>query len=82
MITERERREARLARRLWELGKGDLLVGVTEPGDVKRRIRAAILGENLGQSISHVVAFRKDGVTLEQAFTATYGEPLIKEKAA
>jgi hypothetical protein len=82
VITSTERREARLARRLWELGKPDVFSGVTKPGDVKKRIRSAILGANLGQSIGHIVAFQRDGVTLEQAFAATYNEPLIQEKAA
>ena len=81
MITSTERREARLARRLWELGKKDVFAGVTTPDLVKRRIRAAILGENLGQSIGHVVAFRNgsgESVTLAQAFELTYGETLIE----
>jgi hypothetical protein len=81
MITTKELRELRIAIRLWELGKGDPLVGVTEPGDVKKRIRAAILGANLGQSIGHVVAFangKGESVTLAQAFELTYGETLIE----
>ena len=55
MITESERREARLARRLWELGKPDVFAGVTDttidPDVIKRRIRAAILGQHVGQNI-------------------------------
>lgn len=83
MITDQERREVRIARRLWELGKGDVLNGVTEPGDVKRRIRAAILGERVSQSIGHVVAFRRGttSFTLAEAFQKTYSEPLILENA-
>lgn len=85
MITEREKREVLLARRLWELGKGDMSSGVTKPGDVKKRIRSAILGANLGQSIDHVVAFRhgSESFTLAEAFEKTYQEPLIQlEKIA
>jgi hypothetical protein len=85
MITDLERREARMARRLWELGKGDVFAGITEPGVVKQRIRAAILGDHVGQNIGHVVMFRKENgehITLQQAFEVTYGEPLIAKAAA
>lgn len=90
MITESERREARLGRRLWELGKPDVFQGVTDtaidPGVIKRRIRAAILGNHVGQNIGHVVAFRNgsESVTLAEAYEQAYSEKLIQtnERAA
>jgi len=89
MITERDRREARLGRRLWELGKSDVFAGVTDiekdPNVIKRRIRAAILGQHVAQNIGHIAAFRNandETVTIEQAFAMTYGEPLIRQESA
>ena len=88
MITNTERREAHLALGLWKLGKPDVFAGVTDthadPDVIKRRIRKAILGDHVGQNIGHMVAFVKGdkSVTLEQAFTSTYNEPLIRSTEA
>jgi hypothetical protein len=85
VITETDRREARLAKRLWELGKSDVFAGLTTREIVKARIQVAIIGQHLGQNIAHVVAFRNasgESITLSDAFEATYGEPLIARELA
>jgi hypothetical protein len=81
VISTTERREVRLASRLWELGKSDVFAGITAPEIVKARIRAAILGVHVGQNIGHVAAFvngKGESVTLAEAFQKTYGEPLVE----
>lgn len=80
MTTEREGRESMLARKLWELGKGDVFRGVTTDSP-KERIRAAILDS----AIQDDPAFRKadgDYMTFQEAFSATYGELLQRVTAA
>jgi hypothetical protein len=75
VITEREQREARIALRLWKMGKGDVLRGVTSGDQVKQRIRKTIIEHELGARIFGVAS---DGtkVIFAEAFQATYGEPL------
>jgi hypothetical protein len=81
VITEREQREARIALRLWKMGNGDVLRGVTSGDQVKQRMRAAIIGKRIG---AETVGFTKEGVHINfaQAFESTYGEPLQQEISA
>lgn len=81
MITERDGRESRIARKLWELGKGDVFVGITHGHEAKERIRAAIIDSKM-QDLPVFVTAGGDQITFSAAFAATYGEPLTREQAA
>lgn len=77
MITNEERRELRLARRLWALGNGDVFQGVTDPGDAKFLIRSLIIRHELREARAGTKADGSD-INFAEAFAATYGEPLIQ----
>lgn len=79
MITERDGRESRMARKLWELGKGDVFVGITHGHEAKERIRAAIIDSKM-QDLPVFVKEGGEQITFGEAFAATYGEPLIQSK--
>lgn len=81
MITNQEKREGQLALSLWEQGKGDVLRGVTQGDEVKRRIRDVIFQHRMGERIA---GQKDDGttVTFAEAFLETYGEPVIPQTAS
>lgn len=81
MIPTSERREARIALKLWKMGHEDIYAGVTEADQPKERLRHLITAHGLSD-----LPFmrREDGtlVTLSQAFVETYGESLVRNEAA
>jgi hypothetical protein len=77
VITEQERREILMGRRLWMLCRVDIYRGVTEHDQPKHRMRAAIIKNRLSETIVGAVSGH-GALTFATAFELTYGEKLIQ----
>lgn len=81
MIPPSERREARIAVKLWKMGYEDIFEGTTEHDEPKERLRRLIISKGIADM---PFMRREDGtqVSLGAAFVETYGEPLVPAEAA
>lgn len=75
MIPVSDRREARLALKLWKMGYADIYQGITEPGEPKERLRRLIIAHRLQDK----PVFRRENgstISLGEAFRETFLEDL------